>query len=105
MDEPTKKHDNTETGRKRTKRNFTNDGKKRTGRDLADTLYKRGATLVTKQKELLDVTNAPISITIKPLTDHGDVTQYISPNFNETAQSKVAVAQWLRASNTFRHIC
>ena len=53
MDEPTKKHDNTETGRKRTKRNFTNDGKKRTGRDLADTLYKRGRHWLPNKKNYL----------------------------------------------------
>ena len=57
MDKLTKKHDNTETGRKRTKQNFTNDGKFNTNKnqtrsDLADALYRREVTLVNKAKEL-----------------------------------------------------
>ena len=96
MAEPTKKPDNTERGGKRTKRNFTNEGKfntdkKRTGHGQADALYRRGVTLINKAKQLHNVTNASISITIKPLTDREDVREYISPNFNETAQSKVTM--------------
>ena len=95
-DEPSKQAHKNKTRRKWSKRNFTNDGKfntdkKRTGHDLADALYRRGMTLINKAKELHNVTNAPISITIKPLTDRGDVRQYISPNFKEPDQTKVTM--------------
>ena len=94
--ETTKTIDKTKAGRKWTKRNFTNDGKfdtdiRRTGHDLAGALYRRGTTLINKAKELHNVTNAQISLTIKPLTDRGQVQQFTSPNFNDTDQTKVTM--------------
>ena len=64
---------------------------RRTGHDLADALYRRGTTLINKAKELHNVTNAQISLTIKPLNGRGQVRQFTSPNFNDTEQTKVTM--------------